>query len=90
MAINNTWKKQGREGGGERKRRDLGFGVFGGVLLLLLFLLTLHKAENPHSTHSPSTSHGGKMQPHITIPTLHLGVSPSLGCPNPQEGPNCN
>ena len=88
MAINNTWKKRkGKEEGTEREKIwDLGFLV----VVCCFFLLTPCEAENPHSIPSPNTSHWGKVQPRITIPMLGLGVSPSLGCPNPQKGPSCD
>lgn len=74
VAIKNTWKKrEGRKGGGERKR----FGICS-----LVFPLTLHNAKNPCSIPSPSTSLWWGLQPHITLHMLALKVSPPLGCPS--------
>lgn len=92
VAIKNTWKKrEGRKGGGERKRRDLRFVFY-------FFPLTLHNAKNPCSIPSPSISLVGFAAPHhpphisfggVPIPgmsqpgtpfTSHL-PSPFLSCP---------
>lgn len=80
VAISNTWKKrEGKEEGREREKIwDL---VFFSLVVCLGFFLTLCEPENPHSI-----PQWGKMQPHIPIPMLDLGLFPSQGCPNLQEG----